>query len=159
MPFDAAFVALALSCAPQVHPQTMAKLAHIESSFNPYAIGIDTRGVFLTRQPKNEKEAIETAKNLMALRINFGAGAFQVSSRNFKKYGLTPETVFDTCINAKKGQEIFLDCFDRDVDARTRSMQTRLKRAGSCYNTGNYRDGFTNGYVAKFVTPLPSLKQ
>ena len=34
------FLALALACAPQVHPDTARAIASVESGFNPYAIGV-----------------------------------------------------------------------------------------------------------------------
>lgn len=35
-----AFLALAMQCAPSVHPDTALAVARVESGFNPYAIGI-----------------------------------------------------------------------------------------------------------------------
>ncbi|OSR64963.1 Type IV secretion system protein virB1 [Pseudomonas syringae pv. actinidiae] len=34
-----AFLALAMQCAPSIHPATLTPIVKTESSFNPYAIG------------------------------------------------------------------------------------------------------------------------
>jgi type IV secretion system protein VirB1 len=48
------FAALALACAPQVHLSTAQALVSVESSFNPWAIGVV--GGTLRRQPNNRAE-------------------------------------------------------------------------------------------------------
>lgn len=48
------FMVLAQQCAPTVAPQTMAAVVQVESSFNPYAIGVV--GGRLQRQPKSQAE-------------------------------------------------------------------------------------------------------
>ena len=52
-------LALAQECAPNVAPQTMAAIVSVESSKNPYAIGVV--GGRLERQPKSHQEAVATA--------------------------------------------------------------------------------------------------
>lgn len=47
------FMVLAQQCAPTVAPQTMAAVVQVESSFNPYAIGVV--GGRLQRQPKSQE--------------------------------------------------------------------------------------------------------
>ncbi|MGP5829257.1 transglycosylase SLT domain-containing protein [Pseudomonas aeruginosa] len=47
------FMVLAQQCAPTVAPQTMAAVVQVESSFNPYAIGVV--GGRLQRQPKSQR--------------------------------------------------------------------------------------------------------
>lgn len=143
------FVVLAQQCAPNVHHQTLAALANIESSFNPYAIGVV--GGRLSRQPQTKAEAIEIVNYMMARNIKFSAGLIQVFRPNWAKYGLTVETVFDPCQNLAKGSAIFLECFDRVPNGNNMPMQMRLKFSASCYNSGNYTTGFRNGYVNQFV--------
>jgi type IV secretion system protein VirB1 len=54
---------------------------------------------------------------------------------------------------------VLLDCFSR---APATIPQVALRQALSCYNTGGFRDGFNNGYVAKVlrapvvVPPVPA---
>lgn len=53
---DALTLSLLLAtCAPQVHPATARALLEVESSLNPYAIGVV--GGRLERQPRTQGEA------------------------------------------------------------------------------------------------------
>ena len=56
----ATFLSLVLACAPQVHPDTARALVQVESSFNPWAIGVV--GGSLDRQPHDRAEALATAQ-------------------------------------------------------------------------------------------------
>lgn len=143
------FVAMAQQCAPNVHHQTLAALTNIESSYNPYAIGVV--GGRLSRQPRTKAEAVAIVNEMLARGINFSAGLIQVNRYNWAKYGLTAETVFEPCMNLAKGSDIFLECFNRVPGGDGMPMQSRLKFSASCYNSGNYRTGFRNGYVSSFV--------
>ena len=59
-----------------VPPAVMQHVVHVESSFNPYAIGV-VKGR-LTRQPRNLQEALQTVKMLEAGGYNFSVGIAQV---------------------------------------------------------------------------------
>jgi len=150
------FIDLAMRCAPEVHYVTLARLARIESSFNPYAIAISSGGAKLVRQPKTKAEAIATAEDLRKKGFGFAGGVLQVHSQHFNKMGITFDKLFDSCANMRYAQSIFLPCFDADPEQlkAPMPMQRRLKRAASCYATGNYEDGFKNGYVARFIAPI-----
>ncbi|WP_395398618.1 lytic transglycosylase domain-containing protein (plasmid) [Pseudoduganella sp. UC29_106] len=150
---SAEFIELAQRCAPEVHYVTLARLARNESSFNPYAIALSSRDK-LQRQPKTKEEAIATAKELEKRGYRFAGGVLQVHSQHFKSKGVTFDKLFDTCANMTYAQTIFMDCFDADPGQGALPMQMRLKRAASCYATGNYIDGFKNGYVRKFLAPI-----
>lgn len=69
------FLALAQQCAPNVSPHTMAAIVQVESSFNPYAIGV-VKGA-LPRQPRNKPEALEAVKLLLSQNKNFSMGIAQ----------------------------------------------------------------------------------
>ena len=69
-----------------VSPNIMQHIVRIESSGNPYAIGVV--GGRLQRQPQNMSEAIATAKMLEKKGYNFSLGITQVNRYNLKKYGL-----------------------------------------------------------------------
>jgi type IV secretion system protein VirB1 len=90
---------LANQCAPEVAPQVLERLMKVESSFNPYAIGVV--GGRLARQPRHKEEAIATAQYLAQAGWNFSLGLGQVNRHNLDKYGLDYETVFDPCHNAR----------------------------------------------------------
>lgn len=154
-----AIPALMQQCAPAIHPATLARVLHRESEHQPFVIRVN--GARLERQPHNISEAVATAKNLQRLRYDFDAGIAQINVRNFAWLGLTAETVFDPCINLQAAQRVLLDCYER---APSRDEQTRIRQMLSCYNTGNHRDGFRNGYVSGVVNApvaiptVPSIK-
>ena len=133
-------LALALECAPTVAPQTMAAVMHVESSSNPYAIGVV--GGRLARQPTNREEAIATAKALDAQGWNFSLGVAQVNRDNLPKYNLTVEQAFDPCVNVRVGSKILEDCFLRARQRTPSDEQAALRAAFSCYYSGNFSRGF-----------------
>lgn len=133
------FIALAQQCAPTVAPQTMAAIVNVESSYNPYAIGV-VKGR-LQRQPKNIQEAVATAKALAAAGWNFSIGIAQVNRYNLPKYNLTYEQGFEPCSNLWAGSKILENCFIR-ADNNQRTQQEALKAAISCYYSNNFTRGF-----------------
>lgn len=143
------FAALAQQCAPAVHPQTMRAVVQVESSFNPFAIGVV--GGALVRQPVNKPEAVATAKALEAAGYNFSLGVGQVNRYNLAKYGLTVETAFDPCQNLRAAAGILAECFVR-ARRSPRDSQEALQAAFSCYYSGNFQTGFQHGYVRRVLT-------
>lgn len=141
----AALLPLALSCAPLVHPDTASALVSVESGFNPHAIGVV--GGVLQRQPQSAAEAQATAKALKAAGWNFSVGLSQINYRNFERLGLTLDSAFDPCQNLQAMQEVLLECFGRARNSRP--DQPALRRALSCYYSGNFETGFRNGYVQR----------
>lgn len=142
------FALLAQQCAPGVHIETMQRIVHVESSFNPYAIGVV--GGRLERQPRNKQEAIATAKWLERNGYNFSVGLAQVNKHNFAKYGLALTTAFEACPNLYAGGEILKDCYYRAKRLR-QDEQAALRDAFSCYYSGNFTTGYKQGYVLKVV--------
>ena len=98
------FSALALACAPLVHPATVQALVAVESSFNPHAIG--GVGGVLDRQPRSRAEALATARQLRASGWNFSVGLAQINQSNFERFGLTTDTAFDPCENLRAMQAV-----------------------------------------------------
>lgn len=144
------FMPLALACAPAVHVDTARALVDVESSFNPWAIGIV--GAQLERQPRNRAEAVATAKALQLNGWNFSVGLGQINARNFARLGLTVDSAFDPCLNLTAMQTVLSDCFDRARAAQRGPPQAALQRALSCYYAGNFTTGFQHGYVQKVVS-------
>ncbi|WP_424196748.1 lytic transglycosylase domain-containing protein (plasmid) [Ampullimonas aquatilis] len=138
------FAALSMQCAPDVHVDTMRRIVHVESSFNPYAIGVV--GGRLQRQPKSLDEALATAKSLDEQGFNFSVGAAQVNKYNLEKYGLTMNSAFDPCANLRAGSEILKDCYLRAYKS-SKNEQTALRDSFSCYYSGNFTAGYKLGYV------------
>lgn len=134
------FMALAQQCAPTVAPQTMAAVVQVESSFNPYAIGVV--GGRLERQPKSHAEAVATAKALEADGWNFSVGVAQVNRYNLPKHSLTYEQAFEPCANVRAGSKILEDCYTRALPRTNSEPQRALQSAISCYYSGNFTRGF-----------------
>lgn len=140
---------IAASCAPDIHLTTLKAVVKHESGFNQFAIGVN-KGKKLDRQPSSHSEAVEVARSLIADGVDFDAGLGQINVRNWGWLGLTAETVFDPCTNLKAHQAVLKDCYARALKQFSEG-QPALTAALSCYNTGNFRNGFSNGYVRKVI--------
>ncbi|CAM5219945.1 hypothetical protein CDEF62S_00528 [Castellaniella defragrans] len=152
---------LALACAPNINPVTLEALINHESDARQYAIGVNRKGHALPSQPQDLEAARKAAENLITQGIDFDAGLGQINVRNWAWLGLSSTTVFDPCRNLAAAQTVLSDCYARALDSH-RSQQQALRAALSCYNTGNFRRGFANGYVGKVLTQagikVPALK-
>lgn len=170
------FTALALACAPAIHPATAQALASVESSFNPHAIGVV--GAALERQPRNRAEALATAQQLQSQGWSFSVGLAQINVHNLERLDLSLGTAFDPCWNLAAMQAILIECFERataqpspaasaasPLPARQTSeasqasqasaLQQTLRRALSCYYSGNFHTGFAHGYVRRVARAMP----
>jgi len=144
----ASFSTLAATCAPLVHPSTARALVAVESGFNPHAIGVV--GGVLDRQPRTPGEARARATALQQRGWNFSVGLAQINQRNFDRLGLTPNSAFDPCDNLRAMQAVLGECFAR---ARRQSpAQVAIRKALSCYYSGNFITGFDHGYVRRVVS-------
>lgn len=146
----AEFAVIAAMCAPAIHPTTLSAVVTQESRGNIYAIGIN--GDYkLPRQPRTLEEAVATADQLLRDGHNFDAGLGQINSKNFGWLGLSTRDLFDPCKNLKAAQTVLADCYERAVPTYGEG-QAALQAALSCYNTGNFKRGFANGYVQKVAS-------
>ena len=144
------FLPLALACAPQVHTHTAHALVSVESAFNPWAIGVV--GGALVRQPRHRAEAMATAKALRDAGWNFSVGLGQINVGNFDRLGLTLESAFEPCTNLAAMQTVLAECFDRASGSASKAVdQAALRKALSCYYSGNFATGFRHGYVDRVV--------
>ncbi|WP_269498031.1 lytic transglycosylase domain-containing protein [Castellaniella sp. S9] len=157
----AELTALALACAPNIHPITLDALIRHESGARQYAIGVNHKGKALSQQPHDLEAANQAAEKLIAQGIDFDAGLGQINVRNWDWLGLTSTTVFDPCRNLAAAQMVLSDCYARALNSH-RDQQQALRAALSCYNTGNFHRGFANGYVGKVLAQagiqVPALK-
>ena len=147
----AAFLALVLACAPQVHADTARALVSVESAFNPWAIGVV--GGALLRQPRHRAEALATARALQAAGWKFSVGLGQINVGNFERLGLTLDSAFEPCMNMMAMQTVLAECFGRAraPAASPPADQSALRQALSCYYSGNFAVGFRHGYVRKVL--------
>lgn len=152
-----AFLMLAMTCAPQVHPDTVRAVVSVESAFNPWAIGVV--GGALQRQPRHRAEALATARALQSIGWNFSVGLGQINVGNFERLGLTLESAFEPCTNLAAMQAVLNECFDRARASFTGrpSDQAALRLALSCYYGGNFTAGFRHGYVRRTVAAAATL--
>jgi type IV secretion system protein VirB1 len=128
-----------------VPTQVMHHVVRVESSFNPYAIGVV--GGRLARQPKNLPEALSTVRLLESRGYNFSLGLAQVNRYNLKKYGLDSyERAFEPCANLVAGSQILAECYRRSSADWGKSF--------SCYYSGNFTTGFRHGYVQKIYASM-----
>ncbi len=125
-----------------VPAEVMHHVVKVESSFNPYAIGVV--GGRLARQPRNLGEALSTTRMLEQAGYNFSLGIAQVNRYNLAKHGLgSYEQAFDVCPNLQAGSRILAECYGRSGQD--------WGKAFSCYYSGNFTTGYRHGYVQKVV--------
>jgi len=141
------FATLLTACAPLVHPVTARALVQVESGFNPHAVGVVAGA--LERQPRNGAEALATATALEAGGRNFSLGLAQINVGNLRRLGLTIPAALDSCHNLQAMQTILGECFERAGGAA--ASQKNLRRALSCYYSGNFTTGVQHGYVGRVV--------
>ncbi|WP_417276818.1 lytic transglycosylase domain-containing protein [Castellaniella sp.] len=146
----AELAALALTCAPNIHPVTINALIRHESGVQPYAIGVNRKGKALAQQPSTLDEAQGAVRDLIDQGIDFDAGLAQINVRNWAWLGLDATTVFDPCRNLAAAQTVLSACYARALHTH-QDQQRALRAALSCYNTGNFSRGFANGYVGKVL--------
>lgn len=128
------FDALVQRCAPDVHPQTLRKLATVESSGNPFAIS-NWQG----RQPRSRGEALDVIRQMMASGRGFAVGLVQIWHTNVAKYGHSFESILDACNNVRVGAQILKEGFALSTAG---DEQLRTREALSRYYSGNPRRGF-----------------
>jgi type IV secretion system protein VirB1 len=135
-----------LSCPEMAVPaEVMQHVVRVESSHNPFAIGVV--GGRLVRQPQNISEAVATARMLEQKGYNFSLGLGQVNRYNLVKYGLDSyEKAFNTCPNLQAASRILAECYSRSGGNWGKSF--------SCYYSGNFETGFKHGYVQKIYASI-----
>ena len=138
------------SCSPNVAPSTMIAIIKTESNFNPLAININNKGQRLSYQAKNLNQATQWVNYLENHNYNFDVGLGQINIKNIKKYGLKARDLLDPCANLKMAAHILALNYN-GAKQRSSTTSEALYKAISAYNTGNYRAGFSNGYVKKVI--------
>lgn len=128
-----------------VPAEVMHHVVRVESSYNPYAIGVV--GGRLVRQPRNLPEAVSTVRMLESRGYNFSLGLAQVNRYNLGKYGLDSyEKAFEVCPNLLAGSRILAECHGRSGGDWGKSF--------SCYYSGNFVTGYRHGYVQKVYASM-----
>ena len=135
-----------MSCPDLAVPlDVMQHVVRVESSHNPFAIGVV--GGHLVRQPKNLREALSTVRMLESRGFNFSLGIAQVNRYNLGKFGLDSyEKAFQLCPNLQAGSRILAECYGRSGRDWGKSF--------SCYYSGNFVTGYRHGYVQKIYASM-----
>lgn len=128
-----------------VPAEIMRHVVQVESSNNPFAIGVV--GTRLQRQPRTLGEAVATARMLEGKGYNFSLGLAQVNRHNLAPYGLASyEQAFSPCQNLAAGARILAECHARSGQDWPKSF--------SCYYAGDFKTGFRHGYVRKVMASM-----
>lgn len=160
-----AFLAIAMQCAASIHPSTAFDVARVESGFNPYAIAeiVPKAGPsfgdqhIISHLPASRGDAEHILRRLSAQDRRYSVGLMQITSTNFRHYGVTASDLLNPCINLSVFERILADCYRR---GRT------LKRALSCYYSGNFETGQRpqsafnqTSYVQRIGYVVPSTRE
>ena len=141
-------------CAPALDARLTTSLVRQESSFNPYAIGLDGKAV-LQRQPRSLEEAIATVEELQKENQQFSVGLAQIHVSNIKRFGLTWTQAFDPCTNLKYGQAVL-------IDFHQNALKAGFKQDGAVfaalrgYNSGDIHAKVSNGYATEILGRVTS---
>lgn len=136
----AAVLALAMTCASTVHPDTVHDVAKTESGFNPFAIAEiipkaqrvpGDKGV-ISYFPSSIESAMNIVSKIQSRGRRYSVGLMQITSTNFSTYGMTAEKLFDPCNNLMVFEKIITDCYTRGGS---------LLDALSCYYSGDFNVG------------------
>lgn len=154
-----------LACAPNVAPHTLQEIIRVESAFNPIAVNVNIRKVNGKRisfsspiKIKSKADAIYVTKLAINAGHSVDMGYMQINSTNLKTLGYSVDEMFnDPCKNIKAGASVLTAFYSKAIKQYP-NEQTALKAALSAYNTGNFKNGFSNGYVARYVRSGKSMR-
>lgn len=146
--------ALLQDCAPQVSPLLMRALVKTESSWQPFAIGMD-KAHGTVKQPATLPEAIATAKKLAAAGRKFSVGLAQIHVSNVTLYGMSWEQAFDACQNLAVGQKILWNFYHR-ASASGYSGVAAIWAALRGYNSGGVDRAVSDAYANRIFAYMSS---
>lgn len=95
---------LAVTCAPQVAPVTLAAIAQTESGLDPLAVGDNT--VHRSYHPAAKAEAVALAAQLAAEGHDLDLGLMQINQGNFGWLGLDAGDAFEPCDSLAAGAAV-----------------------------------------------------
>jgi type IV secretion system protein VirB1 len=149
------FASLARQCAPDVHPALLGRVASVESSGNPYAIGVV--GGHLARQPTNLPEALATVNALDAGGWNYSMGLVQVNVHNLARYGQSAQGIFEPCTNLRTSSVILKECYARAIPHFAQAIDA-VPAALSCYYSGDLARGAAYARRVAAAVPVTGLQ-
>ena len=138
------------ACAPaNVASQTIAAIIRVESGGDPLVLHINAGAAGILIHPTGVANALAIVRRAKAAGSSVDIGLMQVNTANVGKLGYTVAQMFDPCTNIRAGATILSADYDGALGVAP-AGQKALQAALSAYNTGNYRSGFSNGYVAHY---------
>lgn len=149
-----AWFTLAAACAVFVAPDTTAAIIDQESGGSVLAIHVNG----LKNQPApphNIEEAVLTAQRYISRGYTVDMGLMQVNSANLPALHASIVDAFVPCANIHMGATILAADY-AEAASRMGGGRAALLAALSAYNTGNFYDGFLNGYVNKYTDVIPA---
>lgn len=156
-------IELIAMCAPDVAPQTVQEIIRVESSGNPLALNINRlpgQAAPVAPRAATAAQAARIALEYMDAGHTVDMGLMQVNSANLEWLGIDREnleTIFNPCANITAGSAILMESYQRAAHEFGEG-QSALQAALSAYNTGNFSNGFSNGYVARFYGFNPAAQ-
>jgi type IV secretion system protein VirB1 len=136
----------------------MLAIARTESALHPYAISLnepqkiaryagypDAR-VDLARAPQSPGEARRWAHWFRAHGFTTSIGIMQINTEVAPLYGVSESELFNPCVNVRVASQILGNAYTR-ASKQYRDPAQALAAAISSYNTGNWQNGISNGYV------------
>lgn len=158
---SATLLALAMKCAVSVHPDTLSDIARTESGLNPWAVAeiIPLKGGgsrVVSHMPSSKESALKIVEDIERKKHRYSVGLMQITSTNFPAYNVTASTMLNPCDNLIVAEKILTDCYQRGGT---------LKRALSCYYSGNFDTGQRpekafkdTSYIQRIGYVVPSTK-
>lgn len=162
--------ALMQRCAPEIHPTTLGAIVRTESYGKAFVISDDgpanqpwsvRKTMLRSFNPASAQDAIALVEKLTGEGHIVGIGLTQINSRNLARLGLSVTSALEPCTNLRYGAKILLD-FYQSAFKKYQNRDQALVAAISAYNTGDFENGVSNGYVQKVVNAtqyqVPELK-
>lgn len=140
---------MAAACAAFVAPDTTESIIGRESGGNAFAVHVNGLDRHQQPTPSNVAEAVDAARHFIAQGYSVDLGLMQVNSRNLTTFHASLTDAFVPCRNIEMGATILAADY-AEAARKTGPGLTALLAALSAYNTGNFYDGFLNGYVSQY---------
>lgn len=154
------FDALVAECAPGAPITALRAVARVESGFYPLALsvnyperaatqlGLGEGAARLSRLPRSLQEALAWIRWLKSRKQTVSVGLMQINAEHAPALKVTIEQLFDPCTNIRAGWQVLSTKLEQ-ARAQFGDNQAAFRAALSAYNTGNWIDGFANGYVER----------
>jgi type IV secretion system protein VirB1 len=133
---------LVMMCGFPHDRELMSRIIRTESGGRIYAVAeVNGSGHF----PTSISQALATIDSAHAAGRKVSVGIAQIYEDNVKRFGVELAQAFEPCVNLQMAHQILLEC-----RARSHAQDERvvLRQVLSCYNSGNFITGQSNGYVS-----------